>query len=296
MPAQKPIVCFVTPTSASAKSVKAFGTLIDDLQETKIDFKVFGASGHNTKAQLDQQVVDAWNFVVSKLGPPRPPPATPYDVPVVFVAGGTSAASALASNVNTGTYPIVQAAGGSKLSLPNMTGFYLNAPGALTICQQQYNRLMTTADAPAAVLYDSMNDPGGTILSSLTTYAAAKTLNIWDIAGNMGNLTVYNLQTVHLRPPNVGNKPSTSFMLIPNAVFYDQSDAIATVVEGAGLQNAIYPEREYKNAHSNKTGKQVLGHKIGLTFALAAYYVDSLLNGVTLPSPTLPWQEAITDP
>jgi hypothetical protein len=149
--------------------------------------------------------------------------------------------------------------------------------------------LNTSINTPAAVLYDSKNDPGGTVLSSLTTYAAAKTFNLVDIAGNMGNLTVQALQT-----PNAGNMPSTSFMLIPNALFYDQCDHIANKVEQAGLQNAIYPERECKNAHSNKTGKRLHGHKVALTFGLAAYYVDNLLNDPTCIG-TLPWQEAVRD-
>jgi hypothetical protein len=290
-PADKPIVCFVTPINQNAKSVKAFKALIDDLQETKITWNVFPANGVN--ANLPQCVVDAWNFVVHTLGNPRPPPAAPYDVPVVFVAGGTLAASALASNSNTGSFPIVQAAGGSKPSNApgNMTGFYLNPlPPANTICQQQYDLLAPTILAPAAVLYDRTNDNHTQdILHSLTGHATAGTLNVVDINGNMANLTPAAL---------IGNPliPCTSFMLIPNALFYDKSDDIANTVDQANIQNAIYPEREYKNAHSNKNGKQVLGHKIGLTFGLAAYYVDSLLNGVTLPSATLPWQEAITDP
>jgi ABC-type uncharacterized transport system substrate-binding protein len=277
MPAQKPIVCLVTPINENAKSVRALKVLIQDLQENKIDWQPFPANGDNH--QLDPQAKNARDYVVNHPG-----------VPAVIVAAGTLAAS-LVQNY-TDTIPIVLAAGGSKPSnnKANMTGFYLNAPSpAKTICQEQYDLLNTSINAPAAVLYDSTNDPGGTILSSLTNYAAAKTLNVVDIAGNLGNLTVAALQT-----PNPGNQPSTSFMLIPNALFYDNCDSIATVVEQANLQNAIYPEREYKNAHSNKNGKRVHGHKVALTFGLAAYYVDSLLNDPNCIG-SLPWQEALRD-
>jgi hypothetical protein len=289
-PAHKPIVCFVTPTSENAKSVKAFKALLDDLQEDKITWRVFGANG--TNANLAQNVADAWTFVKGTLGDP------PFVVPVVFVAGGSLAASALASNANTGTYPIIQAAGGSIPSgaPANMKGFYLNVPGEKTICQKQYDQLTSVPNnTPVAVLYDSTNDNATQdILHSLTNYAGTHNLNIVDIGGDANKLKV-NTLTDLLQTPNTGNDASKSFMLIPNALFYEKCDDIAKAVDNVPLQNAIYPEREYKNAHPNKNGKQVLGHKIGLTFGQAAYYVDSVLNDKTCIA-TLTWQEAITDP
>jgi hypothetical protein len=153
--------------------------------------------------------------------------------------------------------------------------------------------LAPTTAARAAVLYDRKNDnPTQDILHSLTNYAAADTLNVVDINGDWTKLTAAALKGIdglHLNP-------CTSFMLIPNAVFYDRCGDIAKTVEDANIQNAIYPEREYKNAHSKPkiNGKKVHGHKIALTFGLAAYYVDSLLNDPSCIN-TLPWQEASRD-
>jgi hypothetical protein len=141
---QKPIVCFVTPTSQNAKSIKAFEALIDDLQDTKIDWQVFSANGSNDSAVLDGLAQQARDYVVSHQGTP------PNQVPAVIVAGGTLAASKVQKYTNT--IPIVQAAGGSKPSNAgaNTTGFYLNAPPpAKTICQEQYDLLNTSINTPA---------------------------------------------------------------------------------------------------------------------------------------------------
>jgi len=276
----------VTPTSQNAKSVKAFKALIDDLQETKIDWHPLGANGTNDSTVLGGLAQQAVDYVVSRQGTP------PHQVPAVIVAGGTPAASLVQSH--TTTIPIVQAAGGSKPSNAgaNMTGFYLNDPSAAkTICQQQYDLLNPTTTARVAVLYDSKNDNATQdILHSLTNYMTPDTFNVVDIVGNLASLTADRLKGIDAQHPN----QCTSFMLIPNALFYDQCDDIANKVEQANIPYAIYPEREYKNAHSNKNGKQVHGHKIGLTFGLAAYYVDSLLNDPTCIG-TLPWQEAVRD-
>src|SRR5262245_15622123 len=175
---QKPIVCFVTPVKDTAKSVKAFKAIIDDLQEAKIDWQPFGANGNNDPNVLDALAQQARDYVLTHQG--NPP------VPAVIVAGGTLAASKVQNR--TSTIPIVQAAGGSKPSNAgaNMTGFYLNAPSpAKTICQEQYDLL---TNRPVAVLYDSKNDPGGTILTSLTNYAGANNLNIVDINGDANKL------------------------------------------------------------------------------------------------------------
>jgi hypothetical protein len=69
-------------------------------------------------------------------------------------------------------------------------------------------------------------------------------------------------------------------MLLPNAEFYKNCKDIAKAVNQAGVP-AIYPEREYKKAHQNKTHIKVHGHGIPVTFRQAAYYVDSLLDDPT---------------
>jgi hypothetical protein len=272
---QQPIVCFVTPTNANAKSLKAFHDGLIDLVEgqANVDYQVFAAAGDNSK--LGQLAKDAKKYVEDHVG--NPP------VPAVIVAGGTMAATKLMAL--TPTIPIVQAAGSNKLVQGNVTGFYLDA---LTICKAQYDALKAQ-NTPVAVLYDSKNDPSPDIYQKLVTYAGAQNINGVDIIGDLNNLN-----SDALKGP--ANKLSKGFLLIPNALFYDNCKKIAKAVEDADLQAAFYPEREYKKAHSKqkRNGKKVRGHNIPLTFARAAYYVDSLLDDPSCIG-SLKFLEAVTD-
>ena len=56
-------------------------------------------------------------------------------------------------------------------------------------------------------------------------------------------------------------------MLVPSAIFFHKAQDIAVAVEGAKVP-AIYPEREYKDAHSGGYKGQVIfhGHNIKQTF------------------------------
>ena len=126
------------------------------------------------------------------------------------------------------------------------------------------------------------------MLSSLKTYAGSGNIKEYDINGDAGKLQRNSLKTA------LEGLNCNSFMLIPNALFYAKSDNIAKAVEGALIQQAIYPEREYKKANDDKSGKKVHGHAIPLTFSRAALYVDSLLDDPTCIG-SLSWQEAIPD-
>ena len=164
-------------------------------------------------------------------------------------------------------------------------------PDAATICESQFYTLYSNGFAPVAVLWDSKNDPPSPdIYKGLRKYAKDNYGNPdlvcgSDIAGDLSNITSAFLLGDPLNN-NIG------FMLIPSALFYNNVKKITDAVKNApNIQEAIYPEREYKKAH--KTAK-LHGHNIPLTFRWAASYVASLLDDPTCIS-GLPWQEAIKD-
>jgi hypothetical protein len=261
-----PIVSIVTPADQKTPSVEVFIDELDNYLGRKgtLNYQYFEAKGDNSK--LDQLASNA---------------ATSTPAPAVIVAAGSLAASLVQKY--TTTIPIVQAAGGSNIASGNLTGFSIDAQH---ISQDQLATLVNTFKATTiTVLYDHTNYPTNPppILTALLAFATTLNPPPTIIQLDMQDVT-------SIKPTNIqGN----GFMLLPNADFYENCKVIAKAVEKAGVP-AVYPEREYKKAHQNKTNIKVRGHSIQLTFRRAAYFVDSLLDDPSFIN-SLKFQEAIPD-
>jgi hypothetical protein len=265
----KPLVALVTPAKQSDAN-KSLDALKDELKnlelDTKVDFKAyFGAYDQTTLTTAARTAVDEAQSYVDA------------GQPAVIVAAGTMATTILQGM--TRTIPIIQAAGGGRPTRQNnVTGFYIDALGT---SKSQFGKLST--NRTVTVLFDSTNEPpSNTVFQDLQAYARS----------TYPNVTLIPLDRHD--PGSVNqNDIQGSFMLIPNALFYNKCNLIARAVERADVP-AIYPEREYKKRHTNRGRIKVHGHNIPLTYRLAATYVDSILDGsMTIPLPAI--DDAIKD-
>lgn len=210
------------------------------------------------------------------------------DIPVeVIVTAGTRALNAvLALNPNI---RIIQAVGGEDPGGPNSTGFHLNV---LQMCKKQFNDLKAKNITELTILHDSTsqstnaNKPFPAVKADAT--AAGITVHEID-AKNPTELTT------KLTPPAVKG----GFMLIPNGWFFNPPHCkyIADIVDAAMLNDqniwAIYPEREYLDAHPNPPPQVLIrGHKIKKAYKDAADHVDDFLNNRQMK----PSKEADSDP
>lgn len=255
-----PVLRLVTPAAANAVAIRAFEDELKDLgwKSANLDYPgAYAANGDNTQLGTKAQLAVTEAQAAIKAG-----------LRAVIVADGTMAATEV--QTRTSTIPIILAAGGSVPNnrQNNLKGFLLNAEQT---CYDQFDTLNNQGNTPVAVLYDFTNGPSGPLFQLLQNYAKINQVKGVDIKGDLNNLTVAQLQGVD--PPNKG------FMIIPNALFFNNHKTITDKVEQANLQAVIYPEREYKKGHNNKSGKKVHGHHIGITFRWAANYVDSILDG-----------------
>jgi hypothetical protein len=187
-----------------------------------------------------------------------------------------AAAGAVAANV-----AIVQGVGGSRFANPNITGFFIDS---LATCIEQ---LAAITDPTACILYDNTNAPSVAIRGYLAANPAGKAL-IW-------------ITTLPFDPALIVD--NSTFMLIPNATFYNARATIVPLVHGRvqhGVNvHAVYPEREYKHGHGPAFwGRiRVHGHAVQFTYRQAAHLVDKILRGrVSVVAGTLPaMQEAEKD-
>ena len=113
------------------------------------------------------------------------------------------------------------------------------------------------------VLYDDTNPPSVAVFNKLNANVPmGKTLKPLKISD----------------PKKFGPQPAMDgFMVIPNAMYYSHSAAIAAMVDG-NANEIYYPEREYKNAHRKKNNVSVHGHHIQNTLRQAAGYVNRICS------------------
>jgi hypothetical protein len=313
-----PLLVLVTPASEKTDSVQAFEDELGKLGwvlkggNANLTFQPYSAEDDSKSLAVEAQT--AVNNVQTALTSATPPST------VVFVTAGLAATSAVvqylaASTIppaTASTIPIVQAAGGWLPSpLPgNVTGFVLNPLEpfhAFGTSEKQLKKLVSKSSTALVVglLYDSTNGPSTTGARDAVE-ALAPTLNPQpqivriDTPGDLQtlkqNFTVTSLQA-NTGPANP-HPDCNGFMLLPNAQFYEVKarQYIAQTVEAnnSPVKYAIYPEREYKKAHTKRNNKFVHGHHIPITFRLAALYVDSLLDGTVAIADLAP-QEALAD-
>jgi hypothetical protein len=266
--ASLPVVRLVTPADPDKKhpSQDSFEKLLKKLLGSSIDYKpCYGKYDTTTlTAAANGAVTDAYNAVNA-------------GQPAVIVAAGTLAASIvqdITSSQNlTATIPIILAVGGSVPTnrQQNLTGFLIDAT-------ETAKSQLALMNGPVAVLFDDTpGSPSNNVYSQLD-----QTKVIPLTARTPSDLTKVTL------PAGVNG-----FMLLPNAMFYNNCDDVVKIVDGklagGGPLPIYYPEREYKAAHKHKNGVTVLGHHVALTYRLAATFVDSILGGdlqIPLPMPT----------
>ncbi|MGB8489163.1 MAG: hypothetical protein WCD67_23080 [Xanthobacteraceae bacterium] len=239
-----PVVRLVTPTLRNTKSIAAFEDelLIYFGWQNVADFDYDVYSARNNNGRLKAQAKNAFD-----------------DSPTVIVTCG-SQATLFAMGFTT-TIPIIQAAGGQAPSAPNVTGFTINAESTAL------DHLNTMTATAITVLYDDTNPPSVAVFNKLNANVPmGKTLKPLKISD----------------PKKFGPQPAMDgFMVIPNAMYYSHSAAIAAMVDG-NANEIYYPEREYKNAHRKKNNVSVHGHHIQNTFRQAAGYVNRILLGATI--------------
>ena len=195
------------------------------------------------------------------------------DNPQVIVAGGTAAVEAVIAAENTAgsSVPIVMVGGAPPLNPPQrLTGLLISQ---LTIAQDHVKALLTAGATKIAVLYD---DTAGSL--SLDTFTKITTAP--PPGGPFippGKLVKCPATTdAQINASNLGG--ADGFMLIPNAMFYENFKDVANLVDGK-VAKILYPEREYKRWHANPHGVHVHGHSITQAFQRAAWYADSITSG-----------------
>jgi hypothetical protein len=207
------------------------------------------------------------------------------DIPVeVIVTAGTRALNAVAA-LNP-SIRIIQAVGGEDPGAANRTGFHINV---LKMCRDQFVDLRGKGITELTILHDSTsqstnaNDPFPVVKADAT---------------NAG-ITVHEIDAKN--PTELAAKLTAAavkggFMLIPNGWFFDHCKFIAETVDAAILNDAsiwaIYPEREYVNAHPHANHVLIRGHKIPKAYKDAADHVDDFLTA----KPVKPSKEADSDP
>jgi hypothetical protein len=199
---------------------------------------------------------------------------TPY-----WVGVGANSYATLGAAANAAVTDL-PALGGSRFDQPNITGFFIDS---LATCIEQ---LAAITDPTACILYDNTNTPSVPIYNYLVANPAGKAL-VW-LAWPFAPAAIVD---------------NSTFMMIPNARFYNARAAIVPVVHGritGGLNvHAVYPEREYKHGHAYAVWGRVRvhGHHVQLTYRQAAHLADKILRGrASVAAGTLPaMQEAEKD-
>jgi hypothetical protein len=269
----KPVVRLVTPTDpgdARHSSLDAFEHELKTVlrwDNTKADYKpYYGRYNQGTLTTVAQTAVDEAQAAIDA------------GERAVIVAAGTMATTILQGK--TPTIPIIQAAGGRiPAAQNNVTGFHIDALGVAQYHLDNVNSQNVT------ILFDDTNDPSNPSLW-VYNHLQAKGKNITPLPIKFSNPN--GLKTLP-----VGSR-KTSFMLIPNAMYYNHLDDIRAYVDG-NVASIYYPEREYKKAHTNIVGVKLHGHNIQLTYRWAANYVESILNGSVAVPKLPPFREAIPD-
>ena len=175
----------------------------------------------------------------------------PAVTPKVIVTSGSMATDLVRTEVanvvavggaeRAATIAIVQGVGGNDYGsmYDNVTGFQIS------VLQTSVQQLATTpAGGTVSILYDDTDATSVPVHDYLYTNPAGRNLYFYSQADLIADPTIID---------------NSTFMLIPNAGFYNARVAITTAVYSrlsvpAHNVTAEYPEREYKNAHLRRNG------------------------------------------
>jgi hypothetical protein len=159
----------------------------------------------------------------------------------------------------------------------NMTGFFGDckkiAQDHVTALKKNY-----TADQ-ITVLYDKDGDPP-------LPGVAPKNKITNDILGQLKK----GDPTLHTRPIDTANITQNQlanlltdpgFMMIPNAVFFEQAATITNAVDLSGVEIAYYPEYYYfTKSDSKKKKANFSGFNVSATYRVAASWVNYILRDI----------------
>jgi hypothetical protein len=246
------IVRFVTSGSPNTKSYKAFEDEFVNILGNHPKPVVYSATGGTT---LDGAAHDAVRDAVAG--------------DVIVTAGSDATAKVLreAYDQSKTTNAIVQALGGQIPDNPNnlpLTGFYIDTTSVAMAHARdlvaKFSRSMTV-----------------TILCDYTGNQVSR--DAYDAAAPFfDSPTKLDKTADDLKGLGAKSVTTQGFIVIPNGGYFENITHVTKLVDGNTVA-AYYPERDYKEAHQNKTGVKVLGHRVSITFRLAAYAVDNILNG-----------------
>jgi hypothetical protein len=254
-------VGILSPAAARTGDIKHFEDRLDANQGAVCNYVDRYLRGDNS--QLDQYASELVNHV------------PPLDVIAVAGSSGVRAvADAQAGRANK--IPIVQMVGGHPVPENStfITGFHINAPMVAT---RQVRHLRDDHGITHIhVLLDYSSDTAAAVFNAIEREANAQlpALALTPLfarnPGELGRVAIQNPD-----PQRDG------FMLAPSGMFFNDGN-IATIiafVETADVR-AIYPERKYKDRHTQPHRNKVTvhGHDIKGTYTRAADHVDSVLR------------------
>jgi hypothetical protein len=225
----------------------------------------------------------------------------PTMTPKVIVTGGSMATEAVqtavanavaaggAAGAAAATIAIVQGVGGTYYD--NSTSTYNNTTGFhISVLQTCIDHLhLIAAGEEVSILYDSTDATSVPVYIYLGHNMDRKTLIFYSKTDLAGDPTIID---------------NSTFMLIPNADFYNDRVAIVGFVQGrlgtaSNNVYAIYPEREYKVQHglgSHQKRITVHGHDVTQIYKDAARLTGRILRNEVRVG-TLPQMvEGKTDP
>lgn len=265
-----PIVRFVTPAKAT-DSHTGLDAFANELQTLGYAYQPRYANGNpNLATTAAAAVTDL-------------PMLDPKVTPKVIVTGGSMATAAVqtavanaiaaggAAGAAAATIAIVQGVGGtyydnSTSTYNNTTGFHISVKQT---CIEQLH--LIPAGETVNILYDSSDTTSVPVHDYLIRNMDRKTLKFLSKTDLSGDPTIID---------------DSTFMLIPNADFYNDRVAIVGYVQGrlgtAGNNvYAIYPEREYKDQHgpgSHQARITVHGHDVTQIYKDAADLTGRILG------------------
>ena len=202
----------------------------------------------------------------------------------VLVAGGEKTAYALqAITPPADNIPIIVEYAGKvpDNAASNMTGFIGDGE---KVAKNQLHALKLAGYSGNAVtvLLDSDNT------NTVTQYILGKLLQ------TDNQLTQKAIALANTPNLTAADFPTLGFMMIPNAVFFENATAITGAVDASIVQMAYYPEFQYWLKHPHKGKAHVLGYNVPLTYRLAARWACDFLKGYWTSIPG--FSQPILDP
>jgi hypothetical protein len=257
-------VALVTPADANSPTVQAFIEEGDGFKWNKGDVVVY--SGADPQWKKDISI--AAGAAVGNL-----------DAGGVLVAAGEMAATILQEM--TTQYPIIMAFGGREPSntdkkAQNMIGFV----GDCTTVARKHLSLLKgnfKKGSDITVLYDKDGDSisGAAAKNDVTQHILGK------LKGDDNSINAQPIDTANIQGQIDALLTTPGFMIVPNAVFFEQAAAITKAVDNSNnVQIAYYPEFYFYTQYNTKKKAKIVGFNVPATYRVAANWVNYILLGL----------------